>query len=358
MMIAGLRQNGVDVIECHETLWQGIEDRVDTTTGGWKKPIFWWRVIKTYLRLLRKFKSVGDFDILWVGYPGQFDVFLAWVITRFKRKPLVWDILMSIYLVALERNLDQKSEFTVNMLHKIEKIAFKLPDLLIQDTRPYIEWLQKTYDIPPEKFRQVPIGVDDRNFYVVPNFRQEDDIFRVVYYGTYIPNHGVEFILDAANILKDEENIQFIFIGRGPDLPKAQLLANKYGLKNATFIDWMEKSELVQYVANADISLGTFSTTSQSLMTVHNKVYEGMAMKKVVLTGDSPAVRDQFIHKKNIFLVNRKDGKSLADGIRKLYKNPTLLSQIGENGNTLLLEKFTLFETGKLTLAHLRELLK
>ena len=40
MMIAGLRLNGVEVIECHATLWHGIEDRVETTKGGWRKPAF------------------------------------------------------------------------------------------------------------------------------------------------------------------------------------------------------------------------------------------------------------------------------------------------------------------------------
>ena len=33
MMMAGLRLNGVDVIECHETLWNGIEDWMEITSG-------------------------------------------------------------------------------------------------------------------------------------------------------------------------------------------------------------------------------------------------------------------------------------------------------------------------------------
>ena len=40
IMIAGLRRNGVIVTECHETLWQGIEDRVNAVNGGLAKAGF------------------------------------------------------------------------------------------------------------------------------------------------------------------------------------------------------------------------------------------------------------------------------------------------------------------------------
>lgn len=356
MMIAGLRLNGVEVIECHETLWHGIEDRVEATSGGWKKPSFWWRILKTYTRLLKKYISMGDFDILWVGYPGQFDVFLAWILAHLKRKPLVWDILMSIYLVALERNLDERSSFTVKMLRRFERIALRLPDLLIQDTPQYVEWLHKTHKVPLEKFKLVPIGVDDRNFFVVPPKSKPEHMFRVVYYGTFIPNHGVEFIIEAANMLRNDTEIHFDFIGRGPDLAKVQALVKEYGLQNASFIDWMEKSELVQFVAKADVILGTFSTTQQSLMTVHNKVYEGMAMKKALITGNSPAVRNQFTHREHIYLVERKNPKAIADGILDLKNNPQLASHIRENGHQLIFDDYVLQATGRKTRSYLEEL--
>ena len=77
IMIEGLRRAGVEVIECHETLWHGIEDRVQVTSGGWISPAFLWRVLRTYGHLLAKYLKMGPYDIMVVGYPGQFDVYLA-----------------------------------------------------------------------------------------------------------------------------------------------------------------------------------------------------------------------------------------------------------------------------------------
>jgi len=60
-----------------------------------------------------------------VGYPGQFDVFLAKMLANRKHKPLVWDVLMSIYLVALERQLDQVEGSSINFIRKAEAKALK-----------------------------------------------------------------------------------------------------------------------------------------------------------------------------------------------------------------------------------------
>ena len=120
ILIEGLRRNGVQVIECHERLWDGIEDRVETVQGGWKRPGFWWRVATVYARLLRRYWQIGGaYDVLVVGYPGQLDVFLARLLTWLQRKPLVWDIFMSIYLIALERGLDAKSRLGVDLLRRL-----------------------------------------------------------------------------------------------------------------------------------------------------------------------------------------------------------------------------------------------
>ena len=127
IMIAGLRANDVDVIECHTSLWHGIDDRVKTASGGWASFSFAKRVFSAYIRLLKKYFSVGkDYDVMVLGYPGQLDVFLARLLTWFHHKPLVLDMFMSVYLVALERKLDRKSK---NMGDLYLKLIVKLPKI-------------------------------------------------------------------------------------------------------------------------------------------------------------------------------------------------------------------------------------
>jgi glycosyltransferase involved in cell wall biosynthesis len=348
ILIEGLRRNGVQVIECHERLWDGIEDRVETVQGGWKRPSFWWRIVTVYARLIRRYWQLGgDYDVLVVGYPGQLDVFLARLLSWLHRKPMAWDIFMSIYLIALERGLDSKSRVGVSLLRRLEWLACRLPDQLIIDTAAYAAWFEHTHGVPASRFGLVPTGADDRIFFPIPPSANKPDCFTVLYYGTFIPNHGVLTIVEAAALLTDDPSIHFEMIGDGPDRAAAMALAQEEGLTNVTFSGWLESEELRQRIADADICLGVFGTTPQSLMTVQNKIYECLSMGKPVLTGDGPAVSSQFVHKQHLFLVTRMDAQALADSVQVLQANSALRERLGQEGGALFREQFDTLYLGK-----------
>ena len=123
IMIEGLRSNGVEVIECHETLWHGIEDRVQTASGGWLHPSFVRRVARAYWRLLQRYREVGEYDVMVLGYPGQMDVYLARALTWLRRRPLVLDVFMSVYLIAEERGLALRHPLTGRLIRWLEKLS-------------------------------------------------------------------------------------------------------------------------------------------------------------------------------------------------------------------------------------------
>lgn len=353
IMIEGLRRAGVEVIECQEELWRGIDDRARAASGGWKSPKFVWRAIRIYLRLFRKFLRINEFDVLIVGYPGQFDVFLAWLLAWIRRKPLVWDIFMSIYLIAMERGLDNKSHLTIKGLRWIEKMACRLPDLLILDTKEYARWFGKTHGVPFSRFRLVPTGADDRVFQPADVPIKVDNIFRIIYYGTFIPNHGVTYIVEAARLLEKDPDLQFELVGDGPELATAEQFVEQYSLSNVSFVKWLDKQALVRQVRHADVCLGAFGTTPQSIMTIQNKIYEGLAMAKPVITGDSPAVRETFEDGINLCLVERANPEALANAISHLKSNPDLREKIAWNGYILFLENYSLAHLGILFKQHL-----
>lgn len=353
IMIEGLRRNGVDVIECHEKLWDGIEDRVETVGGGWKRPRFWWRMLRTYSQLVRQYLNVIDHDIVVVGYPGQFDVFIAALVSRLRGTPLVWDIFMSIYLISIERGLDTKSPAAVTLLRWIERLACRLPDLLILDTEEYVNWFDRTHGVPAERFRLVPTGADSRIFQPATSRQEHNGLFRAAYYGTFIPNHGVEYIIEAAHLLADDPTIRLELIGRGPDRDTAQTLASRYGLNNVDFVDWLEPAALRQRIAEVDVCLGVFGTTPQSLMTVQNKIYEGLALGKPIITGDGPAVRDVLTHREHVYLCERANPESLRNAIYALRDDAGLRRRLARRGHEWFQQNATVENIGQRFKQHL-----
>jgi glycosyltransferase involved in cell wall biosynthesis len=361
-MIEGLRRTGIEVIECHESLWRGVEDRIQVASGGWMYPGFWWRIVKTYIRLLWKYRCVKDYDILIIGYPGQYDVFMARALSWLHRKPLVWDVLNSMYLITLERGLAQRHPLSAELIRILEGFGCLLPDRLILDTTEFVEWFQNTYRIKPGRFRLVPIGADDqafRNVYqeiAVPS-ASKDGIFRVLYYGSYIPNHGVDIVVEAAKLLQTETSIHFELIGDGPEKEKAVMLAKRYDLKNLTFVDWLDKTELVQRIASCDICLGTFGDTLQASLTNNNKIYEGFVMCKPVISGISPAIPKVLNHGEHLYLCERGNPSALSNAIRILKEDPVLCQRLGQNGHDIFTREFDVNHIGQIFATHLEELL-
>ncbi len=352
----GLRQAGVEVVECHAPLWQGIEDRVQAASGGWVRPAFVWRAVRTCWRLLSAYRHVGDYDVMLLGYPGQLDVFLARVLTWLRRRPLVLDVFMSLYLIAFERGLTARHRFTGRLIYRLEKLACRLPDRLILDTAEYVAWFCQIYGLEPTRFCLLPTGADDRTFRPLAATERQDGRFRVLYYGTFIPNHGVEHIVQAARGLKDRPDIHFELIGEGPTRAPAVALAQEYDLDNVTFVDWVDKAALPQRIAQADVCLGVFGQTPQSMMTVQNKIYEGLAMARPVITGDSPTVRAQLVHGTHVFLVPRGDPDALAGAILALRDDAALRERLAREGRQLFIEQFSVARIGAQARRHLEEL--
>lgn len=358
IMIQSLRASGVHVMECHVPLWKGIEDRVRAASGGWLRPGFLLRLLSVAFGLILRYLRSPRHDVVVVGYPGHLDVFLAKILATLRGVPVVWDVFMSAYLVAGERGLHERSPLTARVLKAVEGLALRIPDLLIQDTAQYVSWFHRVHRTPEHWFRLVPTGADD-TVYRPPESKpvsRADARSTILYYGTYIPNHGVEHIVRAADVLRTEKRLEFVLIGDGPERPAAEKLAADLGLTNLRFLDWMEREELVRHIVTADICLGAFGTTPQSLMTIQNKIYECLALGRPLITGDSPAIRDSLTPGTHLAVCSRADPRSLAGAVKVLVPDRALRSTLSREGRAAFRRRFSIRALGARFSRHLTEL--
>ncbi|MGH2536594.1 MAG: glycosyltransferase [Candidatus Promineifilaceae bacterium] len=332
VLIEGLRRQGVAVETCHAPLWRGTPDRIEQASGGWRRPAFWLRVLQAYGRLLWAYTRCGDYDVMLAGYPGQFDVYLARLLTWKRRRPLALDVLMSLHLIAEERGLTRESPLSGRLLFWLEKFGLRLPDLLLADTHEYRDYYCRKYGLPADRFALVPLGLDERRFYPRPDIQPPDTPFRVAYAGTYLPLHGLETMVRAAALLAEQADVQFDFFGDGQERAPAEALAAELGLRQVRFNSWLEPDKVPAALASAHVCLGVFGATQQARFTVQNKIWEAMAMARPVITGDSPTVRRDLAHLQHVYLVEREDPQALAAGICALKDDPGLRLRLGAGG--------------------------
>ena len=354
----GLAANGVDVVECHVPLWRNTDDKLAKASGRWNSLPFVLSVVRTYVTLLRAYWPLrSSYDVMVLGYTGQFDAFIARPLTWLARRPLVLDLCMSLYLIVTQRGLSREHRFTSRFVYCCEWLACRFPDLLILDTPEYVQYFCDTYDISADRFRLVPAGADDQIFRPLPP-RTPDDQFRVVFHGTFIPNgHGIEVILRAADCLRDHPEILFELIGDGQAKAAAVALVKSLALPNVKFTGWVPKAELPTRLAQADVILGVFGTTAHVFLTIPNKIFEGLAMRKPVITRDGPAVRRTLRHGEDLYLVDSDEPAVLAQAILDLQADRELCERLSQNGYAKIVTHHTLAGLGGRFMQHLQELL-
>jgi glycosyltransferase involved in cell wall biosynthesis len=356
ILIEGLKRNGVEVVECHVPLWHGTSDKVAAARHGRRWPTLMLRAVRAYAALLRQFRAVGQCDALVLGYMGQIDAFVARTVANWRRIPLVLDVFMSISLITRERRLATPGDALDRIVSWVEHRACLLADMVWLDTPFYVEYFQQRYQLPASIFRLIPTGADDRYFYPVPDVDPDPErSFTVSYVGKYVPLHGIPTVIRAAARLRDE-GIQFEMIGKGEAKPAMVALAQEVGAENVTFEGWVEKTQLARRLALSDVCLGVFGRRRQGLVTIPNKVYEGLAMRKPVITGRTPAADAVFESGRHLLFVPLEDPPALADAIRQLRDDASLRNRLAEEGYREYRAHYTPTELGALAAQHLHEL--
>src|SRR3989338_4689893 len=310
VLIKGLRQNGVKLIECN------------VRKSGFRAliPLFF-----KYLRLN------PSYDLMIVGFPGQEVMFLARFITK---KPIIFDAFTSHYGgYILDRKYFPTKSLRAKYYRFLDKWSCKLADLVLLDTNAHIDFFVKEFGLPKEKFRRIFVGTDSDIFYP-RRAEKSDDKFLVHFHGHYIPLQGVKYIIEAAKIL-EKENIAFNLIGRGQTFGEDRKFAERLGVKSINFMDPVPYDKLPDYISRTDVCLGIFGDSPKTELVIPNKVFEAMAMAKPVITADTPAVRELFTDKKNIFLCRRPDSRNLSDSILQLKQNDELRHMISDGAYNL-----------------------
>ena len=343
IVIQGLRANGVEVVECHVPLWRNTEEKIRALRGGWRSPRFLWRIARSYLQLLRRYTRVGDYDAMVVGYAGHFDLFLARLLSLLSGKPLIFDVLVSLTETAVEdRGLVQRGSPMARLLRLVDRWSCRLADRVLLDTEAHCRYFQQEFGLSPAKLHPVPVGADGV-YKRRPCPQHGGNPFRVLYFGQYIPLHGVEHIVRAAGLLGDRRDIRFELVGKGQTYEGARALARKLGLRNMAFYPtWLPAEELIhRFILPADVCLGIFGLSPKAQRVVPYKVFVALAMAKPLITGDSPAAREVLINGETALLCPMGDPQALAQAILRLREDPSLRRRIAEGGHRTFQERFS-----------------
>ena len=213
---------------------------------------------------------------------------------------------------------------------------------MLLDTEAHFQHFHRDLGVRLDKLRRVPVGAD-QVYCRGPSPVREGNPFRVVYFGQYIPLHGVNYIVEAAKILEEDPDICFELVGDGQTYEEASSLAETLRVKNVTFHrTWLLPEDLIaDYIIPADVCLGVFGDSPKARQVVPIKVFVALAMGKPVITGDSPGAREMLIHGTDAILCEMANPRALAQAVLLLKGNRALREKIAKEGHLSFQEKFS-----------------
>lgn len=334
----GLIKNSVKVVECITS----------------SRPKFWLRYLFLFLKYL---KIWGKHDIFFVPAFRHKDVPLAKFLSSLTKKPLVFDPLVSRYETKVfDWGKAGKNSFQAKWNFEIDRLSFRIAHRVLADTMSHADYYEKKFGIDRKKISIVPVGVEEDIFVSLP---KKENNFLVQFYGSYLPLHGIEYIVQAAKIIESKEkDIKFELIGSGQVFPQIHSLVMNLKLNNLKLREKVPFGNLPAEIARAEICLGIFGNTEKAKRVVPNKVYQCLSMKKPVITGKTPAILEFFEDEENILLCEVANAESLAEAILKLKNDVNLRERIAENGYQLIKERFTALAIGKIIKDTLKEIIE
>ena len=328
ILLRGLRENGVEVIECHRSVWGTIEDK-SQVRGARAKAVLAWKLLSAYPILIWRYLRMPKHDVVLIGYLGLFDVLVLWPFVRLRRAFLVWDVFMSLYNTVVEdRAIVSKRNPVSASLWLMEWLALRLVDLALMDTQAHADYLSKTYNCDLNKIARVFVGVELEKFDLAAHgltpASHDESPKRVLFYGQFIPLHGVETVVRAAK-LTEKDHLRWLLIGTGQEASKIRKLVDELRPNNLEWLDWVDYEELVKYLAESHVALGIFGTTDKAQRVIPNKVFQVLAAGRPLVTGDTPAAHELLGNDTCVSLIEMGAARALADAV---------LRKISESGDS------------------------
>lgn len=299
------------------------------------------------------FWKLKNFDVVHLHYPFFGGAEVAW---RCKLKFKILN-LKSKLIITYHHDVVGKGWIgkffkwhTKNLMPKILEAA----DKIIVSSFDYAKNsnIKSIFEKYPEKFVEVPFGVDTKKFQPAT---KDDQLFKK--YSLTMDNKIVLFVggLDKAHYFKGLEtlinskvqisNSKLLIVGDGELKSHYEKMAADLKIQDQViFTSAIEINELPKYYNLADVLVLPSVDKSEAFGIV---LIEAMSCGKPVIASNLPGVRSVVNNGENGFLVEPKNVDQLAEKISYILNNPDIAKQFGEYGRRKVLEKYDMQNVGK-----------
>lgn len=157
--------------------------------------------------------------------------------------------------------------------------------------------------------------------------------FNVMFAGVIGRAQGLDTVIEAARVLKDDTEVQFVLLGSGVETARLRALADEHGLTNVRFIDRQPESRMPAFFAHASALLVHLRRDPVFRLTIPHKVFAYMASGRPVLAAVNEDTADVVTAAGAGVACDPESPVELAAAVRRLRNmSQEERDRFGENG--------------------------
>lgn len=253
------------------------------------------------IHLVELFIKAGFVDVIYVLPLNINLIENAILISKIFRKKLVSENHVSLYDTFLEQNtINKEDKQKVELEKSRDRLALTKPDYIVNTYKYETAYWADNLGINLDKNKVFFAPIFSSSTLMLKREFMQDGILRICWWGTFIPLHGLDSILQAMKLLKERE-VKFTCNLFGIDNSSFKVYAEKiqsnkldshvFLRKDLTFFD----DSLPRYlIENCDLALGIFGNTAKANNTVPTKLVDALSLGIPTLTMNSAALTEFF----------------------------------------------------------------
>ncbi len=291
------------------------------------------------LRLPRPDIVVATSPQFFCGWAGVFA-------SRLKRVPLLLEI-RDIWPESIQAVGAFKNRFLLRILEVLERWMYKAADHIVAVGNGYRDNILGKVDVKG-RISVITNGVDLANFapmapQPVTTNSEATQPFVCSYIGTIGMAHGLEVVIEAAQLLKARGRNDFVFqlVGDGAQRARLETDAQERGVSDMVrFTGRLPKSEMPHILANSHACLVHLKGCELFKTVIPSKIFETMAMQRPIIMGVKGEAARIVTEAQAGVTMEPDNAQSLVEAVTTLADNPELTERLGRQARAFVAEQY------------------
>jgi len=238
-----------------------------------------------------------------------------------------------------------RSRSIMKTLESIETFLYRRADHIVSVTQSIRHHIMRR-GVAPERISVMTNGADLSRYQplcrengIRTKLRLEGK-FIASYVGTIGMAHGLDTVLRAADLLRENRDIVFLLVGSGAERERLVARRDEMGLENVLMLPQQLKEQTPPILAASDACLVLLKKRDLFKTVIPSKIFEAMAMERPIILGVEGESRE-IIEQGNCGLcIEPENELDLAESVLRLSRDPGAGIEMGLNGVRFVRERF------------------